>query len=296
MGPEGDGGGGEMTRRRKRKPRDGAVTQPDLLKEAGLESAQSRDSEAPAWDEAPEEPVPEDDEETGSEVREMGEAPSEHGGQSPGDEVPAEPGPPSDAVAEADPEEAPFRLEPEPPPPPRPARRPRDAAVPRWERRVAELEDLGDLEQALEVVRGAQESSPGDVHILLKEIHLLGSLGRFDEAEEPLRILRLAEGSSLEVRRAAGILQFRRGTYSEAETELRAAVKIGDPSGQSHYYLGEALNRMGRVDEALKVLSQAVDLNPLESRAYSTLGRLLDRKGLPEEAAVMYRRARETAR
>jgi len=163
-------------------------------------------------------------------------------------------------------------------------------------RRVAELEELGNLEKALEVVQEALEASPGDPRVLLRELHLLGTLGRFEEAEEPLRLLRLAEGNAMEVRRAAGILLFRRGVYAEAEAELLAAVKAGDPSGQSHYYLGEALNRLGRVDEALKVLSQAVDLNPRESRAYSTLGRLLDRKGLPEEAAVMYRKAREASR
>jgi Flp pilus assembly protein TadD len=166
----------------------------------------------------------------------------------------------------------------------------------RWERRVEELERLGHTERALDVVVETLEHHPGEPRVLLRQIHLLGTLGRFDEAEEPLRILRLAEGNALEVRRAAGVLYFRRGMYPEAETELRAALRAGDPSGQSHYYLGEALNRLGMVEEALRILAQAVDLNPSETRAYNTMGRLLDRKGLPEEAAVMYRKARESSR
>ena len=106
-------------------------------------------------------------------------------------------------------------------------------------------------------------------------------------------MLRLAEGPGIAVRRASGILYFRRGMYPEAELELRAALKEGDPTGQSHYYLGEALNRIGKIEEALLILRAAVKLNPSEARAFNSLGRILDRKGQPEEAAAMYRRARE---
>ena len=145
-------------------------------------------------------------------------------------------------------------------------------------------------------MRAALEASPAEPGLLVQEIHLLGTLGRFDEADEPLRLLRLSEGASFMVRLAAGALFFRRGMYADAEVELREAVDLGDTSGEAHYYLGESLNRMGQVDEALRILSQAVDLNPDEGRAYSTLGRLLDRKGLPDEAALMHRKARELNR
>lgn len=165
-----------------------------------------------------------------------------------------------------------------------------------WKHRLPALEDSGDFEAALDLVRDALLHAPADPELLVQEIHLLGTLGRFDDADEPLRMLRLSEGPTAEVRLVGGLLQFRRGRYPEAVAELREAIRLGDESGEAHYYLGESLNRIGMVEEALKVLSQAVDLNPLEARAYSTLGRLLDRKGLRDDAAAMYRKAREAGR
>jgi Flp pilus assembly protein TadD len=164
-----------------------------------------------------------------------------------------------------------------------------------WKHELPALEASGDFEAALDLVRGALLHSPADPDLLVQEIHLLGTLGWFDEADEPLRLLRLSEGPTAEVHRVGGILSFRRGRYPEAAAHLREAIESGDDSGEAHYYLGESLNRLGEVDEAVKILSRAVDLDPGESRAYSTLGRLLDRKGMREDAAVMYRKARETA-
>lgn len=165
-----------------------------------------------------------------------------------------------------------------------------------WWKRVAELEDIHDLEGALAVVRGERTHRPDDLPLLQAEIRLLGSLGRFDAAEEPLSHLRqVAEDPAL-VHRVAGVLLFRRGTYPEAMEELRASVGQDDSVGETFYYLGETLNRLGRVEEALEALRRAVQLDPGLGRAYSTMGRLLDQKGEPAEAAVMHRKAREAER
>jgi Flp pilus assembly protein TadD len=268
-------------RRRGRKRRQKRTDQPDLLADTGLDGAPGTPSQEADPGPIEGEPADERDREPDPGIAD------DAGAGPPGEDDSVEVEADGDNGSGGD-----FRLEHEPtppPPPPAPVRRP----LARWEARIAEQEDLGDLDAALEVVREALVEEPTDPRLLLREVHLLGSLGRFDEAEEPLRMLRLVEGPGLAVRRATGILYFRRGLYAEAEVELRAAVKEGDPTGQTHYYLGEALNRLGRVEEALHVLSAAVKLNPSEARAFSTLGRLLDRKGLREEAAVMYRRARE---
>lgn len=165
-----------------------------------------------------------------------------------------------------------------------------------WKHELPALEASGDFEAALELVREALLHSPADPDLLVQEIHLLGTLGWFDDADEPLRVLRLAEGPTAAVSLVGGVLSFRRGRYPEAAAELREAIEFGEESGEAHYYLGESLNRLGEVDEAVKILSQAVDLDPGESRAYNTLGRLLDRKGMREEAAAMFRKAREASR
>lgn len=167
---------------------------------------------------------------------------------------------------------------------------------PEWPNRVAELEDIHDLEGALAVVRNERKQRPDDLPLLQAEIRLLGSLGRFDAAADPLDHLRRVADDPALVHRVAGVLQFRRGTYPEAMEELRASVAEDDSVGETFYYLGETLNRLGRVEEALEALRRAVSLDPGLGRAYSTMGRLLDRKGEPAEAALMHRKAREAER
>ena len=99
------------------------------------------------------------------------------------------------------------------------------------------MESLGDTETALAVVTETLELNPGEPRVLLKQIQLLGTLGRFDEAEEPLRILRLAEGNALEVRRAAGVLYFRRGMFracgrsTESSTRVAACWSFASSNG-----------------------------------------------------------------
>lgn len=164
-----------------------------------------------------------------------------------------------------------------------------------WRERVREREDLRDVEGALAVVRGELERNPDHPALLEAEIQILGTLGRFEAAERPLARLREVVGNTAQLRRAAGVLLFRRGMYPEAREELQACVarEDGPASGEVHYYLGETLNRMGRVDQAMEVLHRAVELDPTLARAYNTLGRLLDQKGDRDEAARMYRLARE---
>jgi Flp pilus assembly protein TadD len=198
---------------------------------------------------------------------------------------PAAPAPP---VADAEPEEP----APEAQPP-----------VPThdWPRRVAALEDLRDVQGALDVVRSERARVPDDIPLLVAEIRILGTLGRFDAALAPLAELRRAAGEAPLVHLVAGVLHFRRGMYPEAEAELRTLTDSEEPAarpyrGEANYYLGESLNRMERVEEALEILRTAIELTPDDPRPYHTLGRLLDRKGAPDEAALMYRRAREAER
>lgn len=167
---------------------------------------------------------------------------------------------------------------------------------PEWPGRVAELEDIHDLEGALAVVRNERKQRPDDIPLIQAEIRLLGSLGRFDAAADPLAHLRQVADDPALVHRVAGVLLFRRGTYPEAMEELRASAAAADSVGETFYYLGETLNRLGRVEEALEALRRAVELDPGLGRAYSTMGRLLDRKGEPDEAALMHRKAREAER
>lgn len=269
-----------MARRRRRKQPRATGEQPDLLKDAGLEAAERPDPEGA-------EPGP---------VREPEEAQPEPEQPEPEQREPEEPEPEAPAAVEREPEPAPL---PEPvpaAPAPVPATPSSD-----WPQRVAALEDLRDVQGALDVVRAERAHVPEDIPLLEAEIRLLGTLGRFDAATAPLAELRRIAGDAPLVHLTAGLLHFRRGMYPEAETELRLLTDSEEPTaqpyrGEANYYLGESLNRMERVEEALDILRTAIELSPDDPRPYHTLGRLLDRKGSPEEAALMYRRAREAER
>lgn len=162
--------------------------------------------------------------------------------------------------------------------------------------RIEELEAEGELYGALEMVDEGLVGHELAPALLMRRVRILARLRRFDEAEEPLRTLRLVEPHAPEVRLAAGMLWFRKGLYAEAERDLRA-ISFRDEvedgvRREAEYYLAESLNRMSRLDEAVELLHTSVKRFP-QSRAFQLLGRLYDRRGAPEEASIMYRIARE---
>lgn len=162
--------------------------------------------------------------------------------------------------------------------------------------RIEELESDGELYGALEMVDEGLVGHELAPALLMRRVRILARLRRFDEAEEPLRTLRLVEPHAPEVRLAAGMLWFRKGLYAEAERELRA-ISFRDEvedrvRREAEYYLAESLNRMSNLEEAVELLHTSVKRFP-QSRAFQLLGRLYDRRGSPEEASIMYRIARE---
>ena len=162
--------------------------------------------------------------------------------------------------------------------------------------RIEELEAEGELYGALEMVDEGLVGHELAPALLMRRVRILARLRRFDEAEEPLRTLRLVEPHAPEVSLAAGMLWFRKGLYAEAERELRA-ISFRDEvedrvRREAEFYLAESLNRMSRLDEAVELLHTSVKRFP-QSRAFQLLGRLYDRRGSPEEASIMYRIARE---
>lgn len=162
--------------------------------------------------------------------------------------------------------------------------------------RIEELEAEGELYGALELVNEGLVGHELAPALLMRRVRILARLRRFDEAEEPLRTLRLVEPHAPEVRLASGMLWFRKGLYAEAERDLRA-ISFRDEvedrvRREAEYYLAESLNRMSRLDEALELLHTSAKRFP-QPRAFQLLGRLYDRRGSPDEASIMYRIARE---
>ncbi|HSM03881.1 MAG TPA: tetratricopeptide repeat protein [Longimicrobiales bacterium] len=162
--------------------------------------------------------------------------------------------------------------------------------------RIEVMEAEGELYGALALVDEGlvgHELSPA---LLMRRVRILARLRRFDEAEDPLRTLRLVEPHAPEVKLASGMLRYRKGLYGEAERDLRS-ISFRDEVDdrvrrEAEFYLAESLNRLSRLDEAIELLHTSVKRFP-QARAFQLLGRLYDRNGAPDEASIMYRIARE---
>ena len=154
-------------------------------------------------------------------------------------------------------------------------------------------DEMGAHERALEEFDGALEIVPESVEILINKASALASLSRFEEAEHALRRAERLEPGAPDVRRARGILSYRRGLYAEAVEALETICRREPEDGVAQFYLGEALNRVGRIEEALDALEKAIEIQPENHRAYYSLGILYDKLHLPQQAALMYRKSRK---
>ena len=84
-----------------------------------------------------------------------------------------------------------------------------------------------------------------------------------------------------------GIVLVRLKKYTEAEADLRAALRENDKSAIAHYYLGRALAYLGQFDDAEKELNAAITLGGEQMReAYRYLGAIYHARGDDEKAIV----------
>ncbi len=118
------------------------------------------------------------------------------------------------------------------------------------------------------------------------------SAGRPDEAERVLRAWALREPQSARVRFRLGALLDQERRYTEAEAELRAALRIEPGNANVLNYLGYSLADRGvAVEEALGLIRRAVASEPWNAAYLDSLGWALYRLGRFEEARVPIERA-----
>ena len=128
--------------------------------------------------------------------------------------------------------------------------------------------------------------------------------GDLEKAGEALRSALKIEGDAFEPLMNHGILLVRANKFSEAEPELRAALRQKDQSSVGHYYLGRALAYLQRYDEAEPELITAIKLGGNEMKeahrylagVYSALGDKQQRRpnwkpicALPQRARTRHR-------
>lgn len=161
---------------------------------------------------------------------------------------------------------------------------------------IGELEERGAYHLSLERLVALQADQPDSAAVLARIGSVLGSLGRFGEAEAALEQAYRMSPDDLDIRAGMGIVEFKRGLYDQAEATLRWVCDRQPDHGPAHLYRGEALHLLGRIDEALAALVRASELDPDNPRIYQTLGMIYDKRREPNEAARMYKRAGELGR
>jgi tetratricopeptide (TPR) repeat protein len=90
-----------------------------------------------------------------------------------------------------------------------------------------------------------------------------------------------------------GLIYRKHGAWTNAETSLRAFLKLRPNVGQGHVALGSVLLSMGRLDDAAAELNQAIKLEPLNTAAMQNLAAVLLRQGKTADAEAEYREAQK---
>lgn len=168
---------------------------------------------------------------------------------------------------------------------------PHDAAV---RGLLAELLDQGgEAEAALAEYGRALADATDPVELLVRRGDLLGRCGRGSEAEQDLRDALRRRSGYAPAHSCLGITLLRRGLAADAIEALREALRCAPDDPESTYYLGEAQQAQGDLNAALRTLERAAALAPANPRSYKLMGRLLDRLGRGDEAMAMHKKARE---
>lgn len=119
--------------------------------------------------------------------------------------------------------------------------------------------------------------------------------GQLDAAEAWLRELHGEVPLQHEVLRLKGIVQTRRGHFTEAATTLRLGLSHHPDDALALNDLGSALASAGQPGEALQAWQEATRLDPDFAMGWFNLGRNLQQQGESEAALAALQRAGERA-
>jgi tetratricopeptide (TPR) repeat protein/serine/threonine protein kinase len=157
------------------------------------------------------------------------------------------------------------------------------------------LHRAGKEERAIEVLRRAQRSHPGDPWIN-------ASLGRYlsnrvpPQADEAVGFYRVAVAFRPHKAKLHSSLAFclrQQGKLDEAITSLRKAIELDPKFPDAHNSLGKVLKDQGKLEEAVAYYRKAVELAPTWADPHFHLGVALAAQKKSDEAIVCYRKAIE---
>lgn len=132
------------------------------------------------------------------------------------------------------------------------------------------LEACGESSESISVLTQLINGNRADEDAFLLAA---GTLKNRGELEEALRVLRKAQetfSSSVVVRYSIGQVLGLLGRTEEALSEQKAAIELDPGNAEAHFRLGVTYSNANRYEEALKEYETAIDLNPLHARATQT--------------------------
>ncbi len=92
-----------------------------------------------------------------------------------------------------------------------------------------------------------------------------------------------------------GVILYTAQRFTEAEPQLREAVRLKDSSAPAHANLGSVLCALGRVEEGVSHLERALALDPKYTPAYGNLGEAYGQLGRRAQAARYFAKAVDAA-
>ena len=153
------------------------------------------------------------------------------------------------------------------------------------------LLQVGQVEQALELVGRAATLSPGDAGVL-NSLGLAYRHGeQLDEAEACYRRALALDGEDPAAHTNLGELLAQRGALEPAEAAFERALELDDAHTQALYNLAGLLHRRGEAERALELYREAEKQSPDDWQIRSNQGLLLRDMGRLDEAEASLRRA-----
>lgn len=137
------------------------------------------------------------------------------------------------------------------------------------------LEQVGELERAIDGFRAAIAKDPRVVSYRIKLALLLVDAARWNEAEVQLRRAVILDPRGAATLTDAGSMLLAMGKDHVAVVLLERAVAIPDATTRAFGSLGDALRRVGRDDDAFKAYARAIELDPANKAAREALDELM---------------------
>lgn len=151
-------------------------------------------------------------------------------------------------------------------------------------------EQLGNLRQAMQLLRKAERSHPvGDlVQLLIASIQL--DLKRPKLAERAVRkAIDIKPSSAAYI--YLGYSMGRQNRFKEQQNSYEASVRLDPDNDEALYNLGVSHAFDGRLDEAEELFRRAIQIDSKYAIAHAELGHILIKKGSHREARRILRRS-----